>query len=197
MIPSSLHSKVIVQKLEKDVERKLDLLVDDLVGEVKLFNLKNYELRQLFRDSNSSLVHRTKSENRKRRTDGKLPDKVFMARNSLLTDLFEVKHIKTIYHIFLVILIIMFLNTVVHDFVDRGSINLGFRPIVAGFGKFHTSLALWACMQIAVLCVYPSFSIWVRVRKIFTNCKFFIQLGLQKYLFTVPHSRSEKENLGS
>lgn len=118
--------QTIVQKLEKDVERKLELLVDDLVGEVKLFNLKNYELRQLFRDSSSSTLQRSAVESssrrsdRKRRTDGKLPDKVFVARNSLLTDLFEVKHIKTIYHIFLVILIIMFLNTVVHDFVDRG-----------------------------------------------------------------------------
>lgn len=163
---------VIVQKLEKDVERKLDLLVDDIVNEVKLFNLKNYELRQLFHDTSSSSIHRAKSstpENRKRRSDGKLPDKVFVARNSLLTDLFEVKHIKTIYHIFLVILIIMFLNTVVHDFVDRGSINLGLRPIVAGFGKFHYSLALWACMQTAVLCVYPVFSLWARVRNIYTN----------------------------
>ncbi|KXJ84253.1 hypothetical protein RP20_CCG018882 [Aedes albopictus] len=164
---------VIVQKLEQDVEHKLELLVDDLVSEVKLFNLKNYELSQLFRDtSSSSIHHRTKSsssENRKRRSDGKLPDKVFVARNSLLTDLFEVKHIKTIYHIFLVILIIMFLNTVVHDFVDRGTINLGLRPIVAGFGKFHFSLALWACMQLAVLCVYPAFSCWARGRNIFTN----------------------------
>ncbi|XP_065087172.1 sterol O-acyltransferase 1-like [Ochlerotatus camptorhynchus] len=163
----------IVQKLEKDVARKLDLLVDDLVGEVKLFNLKNYELRQLFRDSSSASLQRSADDSnsrrsdRKRRTDGKLPDKVFMARNSLLTDLFEVKHIKTIYHIFLVILIIMFLNTVVHDFVDRGSINLGLRPIVAGFGKFHTTLALWGCMQLSVLCVYPCFFLWAHVRKIF------------------------------
>uniref|UniRef100_A0A8D8FQV3 O-acyltransferase n=1 Tax=Culex pipiens TaxID=7175 RepID=A0A8D8FQV3_CULPI len=164
----------LVHKLEKDVERKLDLLVEDLVGEVKLFNLKNYKLRELFKESSSSSISTadggsSTSRGRNRsRTGGKLPDKEFVARNSLLTDLFEVKHIKTIYHIFVVILIIMFLNTVVHDFVDRGRINLGFRPIVAGFGKFHIALLLWSCMQIATLCVYPSFCLWVFVRK---DCK--------------------------
>lgn len=50
-----------------------------------------------------------------------------MARNSLLTDLFEVKHIKTIYHIFLVILIIMFLNTCIHDFVEDGRYCLQYK----------------------------------------------------------------------
>lgn len=159
---------VIVQELGKDVERKLDLLVDDLVGEVKFFNLKNYELRQLFKDNSStSLVADTTV--RRKRIAGKLPEKEFVARNSLLTDLFEVKHIKTIYHIFLVILIIMFLDCVVHDFVDRGSINLGFRPIVAGFGSFHVTLFVWGCMQLSTFCVHPSFALWAYGRKHLCN----------------------------
>ncbi|XP_055596998.1 sterol O-acyltransferase 1-like isoform X2 [Uranotaenia lowii] len=167
----------MVHGLEKDVSRKLDLLVDDLLSEVKLFNLKNYELRELFRDSSSSSLSNgaakdgkgAKLDRRKRSPSGKLPDKEFVARNSLLTDLFEVKHIKTIYHIFIVILIIMFLNTVVHDFVDRGSINLGFRPIVGGFGNFHISLLLWSCMQLLTLCVYPCFTAWAQIRRSLTK----------------------------
>lgn len=156
----------IVQKMEKDVERKLDLLVDDLVNEVKLFNLKNYELRLLFKETNTSAVEGSEQRSgRRRNLNGKLAEKEFLARNSLLTDLFEVKHIKTIYHIFVVILIIMFLNTVVHDFVDRGSINLGLRPIAAGFGKFHIALLLWSCMQLTVCCVYPCLFIWARLHK--------------------------------
>ncbi|XP_058831429.1 sterol O-acyltransferase 1 [Topomyia yanbarensis] len=168
----------IVQKMEKDVERKLDLLVDDLMSEVKLFNLKNYELQQLFRESSSSSVStvgQTSSQTsgrRRRQIDGKLPEKEFLARNSLLTDLFEVKHIKTIYHIFVVILIIMFLNTVVHDFVDRGSINLGLRPIVAGFGKIHIGLLLWGCMQIVALSIYPCYSAWAYIRQIIGSGSF-------------------------
>ena len=154
----------IVNQLGKEVERKMDIAVDDLFTEVKQFNLKNYELKQLFNEKSTSHEGHRKSA----KTDGKLPDKVFMPRNSLLTDLFEVKHIKTIYHIFIVILIILFLNTVVHDFVDTGSINLGFRPIIAGFGKFHIALMLWCCMQASTFLLYPCFRMWALFRKNFT-----------------------------
>ncbi|XP_058461770.1 sterol O-acyltransferase 1 isoform X2 [Malaya genurostris] len=165
----------IVQNMEKNVKHQLDLLVDDLVNEVKIFNLRNYELRKLFRDASPSspvssamAVQSTShpSDRRRRRVDGKLPEKEFLARNSLLTDLFEVKHIKTIYHIFIVILIIMFLNTAVHDFVDRGNINLGLRPIITGFGKFHIGLLLWGCMQLSAFSIYPCYTAWAYIHRI-------------------------------
>ncbi|XP_053680549.1 sterol O-acyltransferase 1 [Anopheles nili] len=152
----------IVTRLGRDVEQKMDIAVDDLFTEVKRFNLKNYELKQLFNEQPTTVDnagHRKGSLK-----DGKLPEKQFIARNSLLTDLFEVKHIKTIYHIFIVILIILFLNTVVHDFVDTGSINLGFRPIMAGFGKFHIALMLWFCMQMCTFFLYPCFRTWASFR---------------------------------
>ncbi|XP_050092331.1 sterol O-acyltransferase 1 [Anopheles aquasalis] len=155
----------IVTKLSKDIEQKMDIAVDDLFTEVKQFNLKNYELKQLFNEK--PRVESSTRGKKGTRTDGKLPEKEFVARNSLLTDLFEVKHIKTIYHIFIVILIILFLNTVVHDFVDTGSINLGFRPIVAGFGKFHIALMLWACMQVSTFLLYPCFRLWASSRRSF------------------------------
>uniref|UniRef100_A0A182JE51 O-acyltransferase n=1 Tax=Anopheles atroparvus TaxID=41427 RepID=A0A182JE51_ANOAO len=156
----------IVARVGKDVEKKLDIAVDDLFAEVKQFNLKNYELKQLFNEKPTAKAGHRKSPTH--RSDGKLAEKEFVARNSLLTDLFEVKHIKTIYHIFIVILIILFLNTVVHDFVDTGSINLGFRPIVAGFGKFHIALMLWFCMQLSTFFLYPLFRVWASGRHSFT-----------------------------
>lgn len=118
MTTKCLLLQKIVTKLTKDIEQKMDIAVDDLFTEVKQFNLKNYELKQLFNEK--PRVEGSTRCKKGTRTDGKLPEKEFMARNSLLTDLFEVKHIKTIYHIFIVILIILFLNTVVHDFVDTG-----------------------------------------------------------------------------
>lgn len=51
---------------------------------------------------------------------GHLPDKHFMERNSLLTDLFEVKHIQTIYHIFLAILFGLVVNTGAYDLLHKG-----------------------------------------------------------------------------
>uniref|UniRef100_A0A182M6Y5 Uncharacterized protein n=1 Tax=Anopheles culicifacies TaxID=139723 RepID=A0A182M6Y5_9DIPT len=40
----------IVERMSRDVEKKMDLAVDDLFTEVKQFNLKNYELKQLFNE---------------------------------------------------------------------------------------------------------------------------------------------------
>lgn len=59
--------------------------------------------------------------NRTTRRNGKLQDKVFVARNSYLTDLFEISHFRTIYNIFIVMLMILFLNTAVHDFIETGT----------------------------------------------------------------------------
>ncbi|XP_055680201.1 sterol O-acyltransferase 1-like [Lutzomyia longipalpis] len=49
-----------------------------------------------------------------------------MARNSLLTDLMKVNHIKMIYNLFVVMMIITFLNTVVGDLVTEGRAVLYF-----------------------------------------------------------------------
>jgi sterol O-acyltransferase len=51
---------------------------------------------------------------------GGLAEKEYMPRNSLLTDLFEVKHIQTIYNIFIATLLILFINTAVYDLVVAG-----------------------------------------------------------------------------
>uniref|UniRef100_A0A182Y201 O-acyltransferase n=1 Tax=Anopheles stephensi TaxID=30069 RepID=A0A182Y201_ANOST len=159
----------IVNRMSRDVEKEMDLAVDDLFTEVKQLNLKNYEIPHLLNDN--AIYRSGKDGHRIRaRTDGKLPDKTFCPRNSLLTDLLEAKHIKTIYHIFIVMLIILFLNTLIHDFVDTGSINLGLRPIVAGFGRFHLAMMLWCCMQTSTFLVFPCFRIWASAyRKLTPN----------------------------
>lgn len=47
-------------------------------------------------------------------------EKVFQARESLLTELFEVKHISTVYHIFIAFLINLLIYTVLFDLVKFG-----------------------------------------------------------------------------
>ncbi|XP_050080482.1 sterol O-acyltransferase 1-like [Anopheles maculipalpis] len=151
----------IVNRMSKDVEKEMDLAVEDLFTEMKQIHRKNYELPQLFNDK----VTNGTSQPKRVRADGKLPDKSFSPRNSLLTDLLEAKHIKTLHHIFIAMLIILFLNTMVHDFVDTGSINLGLRPITAGFGRFHLAMVLWCCMQTSTFLVYPCFQLWATTHK--------------------------------
>ncbi|XP_077290770.1 sterol O-acyltransferase 1-like [Arctopsyche grandis] len=98
-----------------------------------------------------------------------LSDKVFVARDSLLTDLLNITHIKTIYNIFVVILILLFLNTTIYDLISSGSINMGFRLITIGFGKISTAMTIWTCMQFVALLPFPLLKKWANTRKTLLN----------------------------
>lgn len=49
-----------------------------------------------------------------------LPDKVFITRESFLTALLEVDHMKTIYHIFYIIFIVFLLNNISYEYLVKG-----------------------------------------------------------------------------
>ncbi|XP_016086355.1 sterol O-acyltransferase 1-like [Sinocyclocheilus grahami] len=49
--------------------------------------------------------------------------KQFVIRRSLLDDLFEVNHIRTIYHMFIALLILFIFSTLVVDFIDEGRLE--------------------------------------------------------------------------
>lgn len=96
--------------------------------------------------------------------EGHLPDKHFTTRNSLLTDLMEIKHIQTIYHIFLATLFALFVNTTAYDLLHKGQIKLGFDLIFRAFVNFHTLMFVWTCMFLSTLTVYIGFHFWATVR---------------------------------
>uniref|UniRef100_T1GGP7 Uncharacterized protein n=1 Tax=Megaselia scalaris TaxID=36166 RepID=T1GGP7_MEGSC len=50
----------------------------------------------------------------------KLPDKVFVPRESYLTCLLEVDHMKSIYHVFVAVLLILLLNVAANDYFEEG-----------------------------------------------------------------------------
>ncbi|KAK3101468.1 hypothetical protein FSP39_003824 [Pinctada imbricata] len=81
-------------------------------------------------------------------------------------DLFEINHVKTIYHMFVAILIVFSLNTLVFDIVNTGRLNLNFELIQWALGGFPRVMSLWVCMQLSTLIVvYPLFNYWVSIRK--------------------------------
>ncbi|CAL1545200.1 unnamed protein product [Lymnaea stagnalis] len=97
--------------------------------------------------------------------NGEIPDKIFVTRSSVLTELFEISHIRTIYHIFVAILIVFSLNTMLYDVLEKGSFNLNFEMIQWAFGKFPKVMAMWVAMQgSTLLIVYPSFYYWAANR---------------------------------
>lgn len=128
-------------------------MTEHLVDELKRISGKDKEFEWLQQED----------EKRVSRKSGQLPEKQFQPRNSLLTDLFTVKHVRTIYHIYVVSMLLTLLNTVVHDVVVDGTLNLGLRPFLAAFGKFHIALLLWLAQHGLTTCLFFAFIAWAAV----------------------------------
>ncbi|KAF6075976.1 sterol O-acyltransferase 1 [Phyllostomus discolor] len=105
-------------------------------------------------------------ENNYRAKDLRAPPeygKIFVSRRSLLDELFEVDHIRTIYHMFIALLILFALSTLVVDYIDEGRLVLEFSLMSYAFGRFPVVLSTWLAMFLSVLSVpYFVFQRWAR-----------------------------------
>jgi sterol O-acyltransferase len=174
---SSKHKQMV-----KEIDDKLDKIFDGFIREVNQISLNRFEIEKLFNDGVSARTNRAPESRGKLEENSsngaklvprlKLPEKQFQPRNALLTDLFEIKHIKTIYHIFIVIFNLLLLNVFISDFADTGNINIGLRPIITGFGGFSHALMIWSLMQATIFAIYPVFKLWSII-----TLKFFSKKG--------------------
>ncbi|XP_012254315.2 sterol O-acyltransferase 1 [Athalia rosae] len=150
-----------LQQMEKDLTEQVSHQVKEMISEV-MEQLEKVQPEKLIND----LFDESSKTNNKKKSSkpGSLPEKEFLSRNSPLTDLFKIKHIRAIYHIFIVIFIILFINTAVYDIVDTGSTNLGVNTIMIGFGKLNKVFCIWLGMMLTSLGVYLAFSFWANQR---------------------------------
>lgn len=89
--------------------------------------------------------------------------KIFVVRRSLLDELFEVDHIRTIYHMFIALLILFILSTLVVDYIDEGRLVLEFNLMSYAFGKFPIAMWTWWTMFLSTLSIpYFLFQHWAR-----------------------------------
>lgn len=93
-----------------------------------------------------------------------LPDKVFVTRESYLTALLQVEHMRTIYHIFYIILVMFLLNNICYDYFFEGAINLGLGTFRGGLKRLHWVMGVWFLEHIFVLALYFAFRGWALVR---------------------------------
>jgi sterol O-acyltransferase len=129
------------QELKKQLIDQMDVQLSSMMEEY-IVGIEGVRVPQKYR----SFLGDTQTGEEKKRKKlpcGALPEKEFVVRNSLLTDLFEINHIQTIYHIFIAILILLFMNTMVEDIVDKGRIDLEFTLILWAFGNLQTVLITW------------------------------------------------------
>ncbi|XP_029636046.1 sterol O-acyltransferase 1 isoform X1 [Octopus sinensis] len=159
------------EKLQADLieqmSRELECLFEEFVSEVEQIEQNPQSLFEIKPNSWNKNWNRKENKKLVKRKDGELPEKVFVNRRSVLTELLEITHIQTIYNIFVAILLVFSLNTIVYDLIDTGRLHLDFNLIQWAFGKFPKVMALWVCMQLATLLIfYPAFYYWASSKKI-------------------------------
>ncbi|EDW68201.1 sterol O-acyltransferase 1 [Drosophila virilis] len=107
---------------------------------------------------------RREQQEPQQRTRRQLPDKVFLTRESYLTALLQVEHMRTIYHIFSIILVMFLLNAICYDYFVDGHINLGLGTFRGGLKRLHWVLGVWLLEHVFVLALYFAFQGWALVR---------------------------------
>lgn len=144
----------------RDVAEKLKAeLMENMNGQVE--ELLDGFVSSVQQIENGEKIDPERAAINKKKKKGDLPDKVFVTRRSVLTELFEISHIRTIYHIFVAILIVFSLNTILYDVLEKGTISMDFGMIQWAFGKFPKVMAMWVVMQgSTLLVVYPAFYYW-------------------------------------
>ncbi|XP_047722214.1 sterol O-acyltransferase 2 isoform X3 [Prionailurus viverrinus] len=91
--------------------------------------------------------------------------KIFIIRKSLLDELMEVQHFRTIYHMFIAGLCVFIISTLAIDFIDEGRLMLEFDLLIFSFGQLPLALMTWVPMFLSTLLVpYQALRLWARSR---------------------------------
>jgi hypothetical protein len=91
--------------------------------------------------------------------------RVFIPRNSVLTDLFQTSHIRSIRNVFVAVLLIVVIQVTINDIVQNGRLSLNFELIFQCFGNLHIALFIWLLMQLCTaVVVFMGFYFWTNNR---------------------------------
>uniref|UniRef100_A0A3Q3KXV0 O-acyltransferase n=1 Tax=Mastacembelus armatus TaxID=205130 RepID=A0A3Q3KXV0_9TELE len=152
LISKKLQLKRKAEYLKSDLMRRFDSQVNDFMD-------------SLIEESANKCGSAHAIAPTKKNTKTVRQPQVSPGANFLLTvfhsELFEVNHIRTIYHMFIALLILFIFSTLVVDFIDEGRLVLDFDLLVYAFGQFPLVVCTWICMFLSVLVVpYTLFHLW-------------------------------------
>ncbi|CAF2073783.1 unnamed protein product [Rotaria magnacalcarata] len=100
-----------------------------------------------------------------KRSSSAFPTKVFRMRSSILTELLEVSHIRSIRQIFISILVLLVLQVAMTDLFETGSVDFRFDVIRWNFSNLSTCLRLWFILFfLTCTMVYYCFHFWAYKR---------------------------------
>ncbi|XP_010864570.2 LOW QUALITY PROTEIN: sterol O-acyltransferase 2 [Esox lucius] len=147
-----------VQQVKSEVLEQMQSQLSDLLDKAltesfqKFIQNGHYVTKDGTALANSTNPNRTHMEK-----DGK----IFMERRSILDELFEINHIRTIYHMFISVLFLFIISTLAVDYIDQGRLVLEFDLLFYAFGKMHTVVWAWLLMFSYTLAVpYYTLTLW-------------------------------------
>ncbi|XP_037944906.1 sterol O-acyltransferase 1-like [Teleopsis dalmanni] len=178
----------------KDIEKRISSIRDEIMQQIRQRDLQINEFKHFAQSPIERRQHSTTWSNRtlkesdrhvtdstldrnvvdsaqskrdcstKNTTKRMLPDKIFVTRESYLTALLEVDHMKAIYHIFYIILFVFFMNSICHDYFVEGRVNFGLGTFKSGLNKIHYVLAIWLVDHVFIFGLYYAFKCWAYIR---------------------------------
>ncbi|KAM9408179.1 sterol O-acyltransferase 2 [Pholidichthys leucotaenia] len=161
------------QKQTEKIKTKVMEQVQDQLSEI---------LDRVLSESVQSLTHSQLTINgkttSKHSSGAQRMDKVFMPRASLLDELFEISHIRTIYHMFIAVLLIFCLSSLAVDYIDQSRLVLEFDLLFFAFGKLGVVIMAWVPMFLYTLLVpYYTLVFWGSLYHTFPS-KLLLSLGV-------------------
>ncbi|XP_070964853.1 sterol O-acyltransferase 2-like [Oncorhynchus clarkii lewisi] len=121
------HVERVKSKVLDQIQGHLsDLLDKALTESVQTFTQNEHHGNNHVNHVNNNHVTRdgtvttTNNNENSHRTHTEKDGKVFMDRRSILDDLFEINHIRTIYHMFISVLFLFIISTLAVDYIDQG-----------------------------------------------------------------------------
>ena len=191
-----------IQKMREDDLGQVNDRINDMISEIPPGIETSLLKRRL---SSNTDKYRDKRHSSK---EGALPDKEFLARNSILDDLFaQITHIRTVYNLFMVTFLLFFLSTAASDIMESGTLMFGTVTIRKAFAKFPACLYIWSLMQISTLGVYLPFNLWSYqrlqfspkslIRKLWDYNWLTIYISYQVFFILFPIKAMLNEDLGT
>ncbi|XP_058259868.1 sterol O-acyltransferase 2 isoform X2 [Hemibagrus wyckioides] len=131
-----------VEKIKAEVIEQVKAQMSEVLDKVLTDSLQSFS-----QSEHSNAVQNTQqqtdgNDRRRRMQDGK----VFVARQSMLDELFEISHIRTIYHMFVAALFLFIISTLAVDYIDQGRLVLDFDLFFYAFGQLGTVIWAWLIM---------------------------------------------------
>ncbi|KAK2857850.1 hypothetical protein Q7C36_005769 [Tachysurus vachellii] len=131
-----------VEQIKAEVIEQVKAQMSEVLDKVLTDSLQSFS-----QSARSSAVENTQQQTDEKPRRHRMQDgKVFVARQSILDELFEISHIQTIYHMFVAALFLFIISTLAVDYIDQGRLVLDFDLFFYAFGQLGVVIWAWFIM---------------------------------------------------